>query len=268
MTCYYCHKQGMKISDQGNCAQCKLAVCTDPPSRHDGIFHGSRCMCGNCGQLICKYDALHHATSQGGTVADCFGALAIGAGSTVLVQTADALNEGRTASRLPSETSDNFSEFLSFVTPGEGNLRQAIERSPDPALQDLTEDRVADNGQKWVWFDPEFFTEGALERIAALAAGTMRRAWHKGSRSSMRAVREWMDPQLAMALGKMGAAPTPSIPVAEELLRGVVQTGSKLPPSLIRALAYTAVPEGAEAVADWVIGATAGSTFVTMETSG
>jgi hypothetical protein len=261
MACFYCHLQGLnQIPDNGACAECGKASCAAPPVRKDKVFHASACHCG-CGALVCRYDVFRHAHSEGGSVARCFPTTAIAASAAVISSISAELGEGRTAGRLSSEAVETMNEFLNFVTPGHDALLIAVERARDPGLRELTSRKTAAGPELvWIAFDAEFFVEGALDRVAALAADAMRTAWNPvpGLRRPHPELM-WYDRRLRRVLDVLGVRQPLTTSSIEGLLQALAPRSVVPPPSLIRALAYTEIPTEASAIADWVVSATVSS---------
>ncbi|MGH7754172.1 MAG: hypothetical protein ACREN5_15310 [Gemmatimonadales bacterium] len=255
MACFYCKKQGFpNVPSIGPCTECKKEVCVDPPApeRPDGKFHASECRC-RCGELVCEYHMQEHAAKEGGTTAGCFPAMALATSSATLRVAATEMGEKRTTSGLSPDSVAAFSQFLSFVTPGIGPLGHAIEQSADRTLLKqvkLRKDPVGD--APFLDFDPEFWSEGAIERVAALASDTLWRAW-AGVRQTRKTRLEWLGGGMIRFLTGTDISQAMSERAIEQLVKLVTPAG--LPPSvsLIRALNYTTVPEDPDAIASWMV---------------
>jgi hypothetical protein len=258
MACFYCHRQGFQnIPDYGQCVVCKKAVCAPPPLRHDKKFHATESGCGG-NELVCIYHQQQHAAEKGRTVADCFPTVAIQAGISVLAATSTEMSMERSASRLGQDTVNTFNDFLSFVTPGSHALMQAIARSGDQRLRDLVKiEREADPDILTVLFEPEFYGEGTMERVAVLAAYTIRDTAGSPLKQQTVAQRlKWLkQPVIAFLRGLNRDMPFNSV-TSEKLLRAVVSADVPIASSLIRSLAYIQMPE-ASGIADWIVDATA-----------
>jgi hypothetical protein len=259
MACYYCKNDGFPNNpDYGPCSVCRKSICTDPPVRPDKDFHGSECRC-RCGELVCRYDMEQHATGKGGSMASCFPAMALLMGTATVTAAADELGEKRTASRLSPDAVDRFNDFLNFVAPGTEPLREAIERSENRMLPEVLRIAQHEVGEvPMIAFLPEFFSEGAIERVTALAADTVRKAWTAGRKVDLQGPGiKWLDARIVAFLSGL----TPDVlgrdllelAAVQQMLTALTPPGKPVPATLVRALTYSSVPSGARAIADWMV---------------
>jgi hypothetical protein len=259
MACFYCHKQKITSPAHGNCAECKLPVCTSPSTRKDKVFHASRCRC-QCQELVCRYDTVRHAASEGGLVTSCFPSSAIACGSTAISAAVHSAIAQRTAERLDPGAVESFNTFLNFVSPGHFKLAVAIARRRDTALDDVTELKETESGEKWIAFAPEFFNEGTMDRLVVLAVHSSIQAWevvdhmpkHPNDKAWLEEV-GWIEATVYEQLwaGLHSIRANDDLP--HTFLDPFAPPGSTVPATLRRALTYTGIPDSAEDIADWMI---------------
>ena len=204
------------------------------------------------GVLVCRYHVLAHAaTHSGGTVDRCFPSIALASAATVVRLTAVDMAQQRTASRLGPETVAAYDEFLNFIAPGYAALAAAVERSPDAGLRDLVSQRIDPaSEEQTLAFAPEFWSEGAMERVATLAMVTMQSAWRR-EQSRQEKVGNWLGIPVSRALTLMlnGVLNTDRV----EALIQAVAPGIDMPKSLVRALTYSQPPGSADVIASWMV---------------
>jgi hypothetical protein len=272
MACFYCNKQYVSTPDNGSCVECNNAVCTSPPQRPDKVYHGVTCTC-TCRKLVCRYDAPTHAATHGHQTSDCFPASVAGFASDALASSVRAAQERRTAERLDRDAVDRFNEFLSFAVPGHPALLAALERQPGRGVRETVEIRTTGNA-RWPAFGAEFFSEGALDRVAGLAARAIVLATHALAPAELEAAGLDRLIDVARALNvpnvelRMPRSPHPElaeqwysawqgtpafVEFADRLAGTHAERGTKAPASILRALTYTVVPASADAIADWVV---------------
>ncbi len=204
--------------------------------------------------LVCQYHVMAHAaTHSGGTVDRCFPSIALASAATVVRLTAVDMAQKRTASRLGPETVAAYGEFLNFIAPGYAALAAAVERSPDAGLRDLVSKRIDPASEEpTLAFAPEFWSEGAMERVATLAMVTMQSAWRREqSRQESGKAGNWLGIPVSRALTLMlnGVSNTDRV---EGLLQAVAP-GIDMPKSLVRALTYAQPPRNADVIASWMV---------------
>jgi hypothetical protein len=253
MACFYCKDDdGFEdITSYGDCVECHKPVCIEPPNprRTDNTFHGAKCKC-DCGALVCMYDAADHAAREHRTVDQCFHSIALALGIAVVRETAAESADKRTASRLSPKTVDTYNRFLNFVTPGYTALAAAVKQSNDRDLRKLAvPGRHEGSGKPQVMFGPEFWSEGSMERIAALAVETMQKAWPQAQGRGVAG--DWIG-EVGPALTRLGVSAGLETGDVQALL-GAVRPGAPVPSGLVRALVYVQAPRDAGMIADWMV---------------
>ncbi|HET7584416.1 MAG TPA: hypothetical protein VFK13_05880 [Gemmatimonadaceae bacterium] len=262
MACFYCAQQTVPTPDNGLCVECSHAVCTSPPLRKDRVYHGLTCRC-ECRKLVCKYDAPAHARSHHRRTIDCFPASAGGFASDALETCVRVARDGRSAERLDADEVERLNHFLSFAVPGHQALLAALDRHPGRGVTDVVRIHTSGNAE-WPAFDAPFYSGGALDRVAALSARTLAVAANALSRNELGThalerlvpLQQLVQRLLPAWLPRL-SADWIDVPESAELIatiaRGYATAGADVPAPVLRAITYTAVPEDAEAIADWVV---------------
>lgn len=199
MECYHCGREGVKTTSRGLCADCQVAVCTRPPSRNDGTFHGELCACG-CHRLVCVAHVASHAAGHSGNASTCFPELTLLFGGSTLSVCTLLLDEPEA---YPSGSMLRvLNDFLNVVTPGSDELVRVVQASfrdqlneaerrtwggpggrPDlPALDRRT---WSDARQLMVLFPGPFFDRERALRVLGLAAHAVGMAWRRLARVAL-----------------------------------------------------------------------------------
>jgi hypothetical protein len=258
MACYYCWKDGFTdIPDVGPCVVCSKAVCSEPPRRPDRTFHASASACDGHGALVCRYHMNQHATTNGRQVADCFPSQAVAAGNATLTVLAREMAEDRTAGRLLPPAVGVLNAFLNFVMPGHLALAEAIDRSPDRRVRELAAAGLDEVGEvPIIELAPEFWSQGAMDRVAALAGRTLIQAWSARTDRPRAPRLDWLGARVRAVLTLVsGIDPDEGIRThGTMLIEALAPRGVLVAPSLVRALRYTDVPHSPAAVAQWIMG--------------
>jgi hypothetical protein len=255
MSCALCSR-GKFPSHAGcaTCATCLNSVCTDSCRRPDGHSHGARCACG-CPGTFCRPDLQDHVDdTHGGSVSNCFPSQGGLLGLQALGNALSAYYNQRSGERTPPKMRLAWNEFLNVVSPGSKALKAT--RLP-PGQYQLETHQWEPTGKVRVEFSPSFFTEGTLERLAALAASEVKLAGSRGYTGEGAALPLPIGKRLVEVLRMHAERHDPA------LLSGAIRAPHG--PARTRTLRWLQyvlsldVPESSREVAAWLAGARAGS---------
>lgn len=253
MACFYCHhNDGVTTVDHGSCIECAKQVCIDPSLRPDKKFHATLCGC-HCQDLVCKYDAARHVVKHGSRVSDCFPSVAIAAASAVLHAAVAESHEDRVGISLESSTVDAFNDFLNFIAPGYDELSAAFKRSSDVSSLDVGDYATIADIHSNFRFRPDFYSSGTIDKIVALAASTLLRAWVRWDFSRTPATRASLSPALVHELNESYLKGDETHYSPNFLVPFLAPAKKRLPPSIERALRDTSAPDSASDIADWMV---------------
>ncbi len=251
MACYYCQQESITNSDNGACAECILAVCAAPPSRHDKRFHASRCGCG-CRKLVCIYDLSDHARKEHqSTPNDCFSDAAVQASSTVLSAATAELRAGRSSLQLSPRAVTAFNHMLNFISPGHAEIGRALRDLGKMDQQREVTEMFDSRGRPLYDFAPEFFLGGAIDKMIALAGHTAVGAWHAADSRAQKAMAEWLPTTVVRELS--ASRWDDDRAQFSSLFLAAFTDGGEAPSSAERALYYSAPRLSASDIADWFL---------------
>lgn len=240
-------------------------VCT-AGRRKDPVFHGERCACG-CLGLFCLAHAREHATGpkHNSTLANCFSGLALSLAGAALGESA------RTDSEISAKGKRSIADFLQHGEPGWKALfnRRTIGES---SLYRMEE---SDWPIRRLMLQDEFFNATRLERVAALAARTARRALRNLSDSNRlsipgemrtgprrtpvglvsKALRRTFD-MLGLRMFGFVEPRGPLHPSVESLIGAFAMLGKEAPPGALDSIfaMRTQIPEDSDEIALWLVG--------------
>jgi hypothetical protein len=220
--------------------------------------HGEVCRCG-CDRLYCDPHFSSHADEEHDKdPSDCFPGLAALISPPAFAATVDALAAGTAV-----DAADAVNRFLNSVAPGHDALLRVVDALPEDAFSlDATTWRPARATR--VLLNPEFLTEGTLERVAVLTARSMGLAWSglSGAVEShmLRRYQQWPLDTLAhfSRWAREGDRPPSATALSawigrEGRLWREVGEATDAARQVYSALSNVEVPHGAAAIADWLV---------------